>query len=58
LSACFVGYLDTERASEILKLPERISCLFLLPVGYAAEQPERPAKKTIEEISFYDTWPE
>ena len=37
LSACFVGYLDVEKVSEILGLPEHISCLFLLPVGYADE---------------------
>ena len=37
LSACFVGCLDVEKASEILGLPEHISCLFLLPVGYSDE---------------------
>ena len=56
LSACFIGYLDTEKASEILGLPQHITCLFLLPVGYAAEQPEPPTKKSIEEVTFFDTW--
>ena len=56
LSACFIGYLDTEKAAEILQLPEHIACLFLLPVGYAAEQVNPPWKKSIEEISFIDTW--
>ena len=56
LSACFVGYLDTEEASKILQLPEHISCLFLLPVGYAAEQVDPPWKRSVEEISFLDTW--
>ena len=56
LSACFIGYLDTEKAAEILQLPEHIACLFLLPVGYAAEQVDPPWKKSIEEISFVDTW--
>jgi len=58
LSACFIGYLDTEEASIILRLPEHISCLFLLPVGYAAEQDDPPWKKSIEEISFVNTWTE
>jgi len=56
LSACFIGYLDTEEASKILRLPEHISCLFLLPVGYAAEQVNPPWKKSVEEVSFIDTW--
>ena len=56
LSACFIGYLDTEKANRILNLPEHISCLFLLPVGYAAGLPEMPPKKSIEEISFTDKW--
>lgn len=56
LSACFVGYLDTDKASTILKLPEHICCLFLLPVGYAVEPVETQSKKSIEEISFYDKW--
>jgi len=56
LSACFIGYLDTEKASEILQLPEHITCLFLLPVGYADETPGDKKLKNIEDISFYDKW--
>ena len=56
LSSCFIGYLDTEKASEILQLPDHIVCLFLLPVGYASEQVQPPQKKSIEEISFVNLW--
>ena len=56
LSACFIGYLDIEKAGEVLKLPDHISCLFLLPVGYAAESVDPPPKKSIKEISFTNTW--
>jgi nitroreductase len=54
LSACFVGYLDVMEASRILHLPEDIVCLFLLPVGYADEEPEEKQVKTIQEISFHN----
>jgi len=30
--------------------------LFLFPVGYADEIPENKETKSIEEISFYNTW--
>ena len=56
LSACFIGYLDTEKAAEVLQLPEHIACLFLLPVGYADEIPSDKELKRIEDISFYDKW--
>jgi nitroreductase len=56
LSACYIGYLDTEKASRILELPENIVCFYLLPVGYPKEAAEPPKKKSIEEISFMDTW--
>jgi nitroreductase len=55
LSACFVGYLDTEKASKLLELPEHIACLFLLPVGYAKKQPKAREKKSVQEISFHNT---
>lgn len=56
LSACFVGYLNVREASEILALPDDIVCLFLLPVGYAAAEPEEKSRKTIQEISFRNTF--
>jgi nitroreductase len=56
MSACFVGYLDTEKASAILRLPETVSCLFLLPVGFPAHPLSPVPKKAIEEIVFYDKW--
>ncbi len=58
LSACFVGYLDIAKADKILQLPQHITCLFLMPVGYAYEE---PGEKQIEELSefvFYDQWSE
>lgn len=56
LSACFIGYLDVEKASEVLNLPKHLSCLFLLPVGYADEIPKQKNVKSIGEIAFYDKW--
>jgi nitroreductase len=56
LSACFVGYLDVKRAGEILGLPENLVCLFLLPVGYPSEEPGEKARKSLDEIAFYDRW--
>ncbi len=56
LSGCWVGYLDIKKASEILNLPDDIVCLFLMPLGYAAEKEEKNEKKSLEELVFYDKW--
>lgn len=56
MSACFIGFLDTEKAAEVLNLPSHLSCLFLLPVGYADEMPGQKELKSINDISFYDKW--
>ncbi|WP_410771547.1 nitroreductase family protein [Fontibacillus sp. BL9] len=56
LSACFVGHVDIMEASRILRLPEDIVCLFLLPVGYPNEEPTAKRLKTIEEISFLNVF--
>ena len=40
LSACWIGDLDISHcADRILGLPSDVTCLFLMPVGYAAENP-------------------
>ena len=56
LGACFVGYLDVDRASKILGLPGHIKCLYLLPMGYPDEDRPAKEKKSAEEISFFDRW--
>jgi nitroreductase len=56
LSACFIGWLDVARASAILGLPDDIRCLFLLPVGYPAEEPKPIGRKGIDEIAFWDAY--
>lgn len=56
LSACWVGHLDTRRASEILHLPDDMVCLFLMPVGYAAATPEEKLVRSYEECVFHETW--
>lgn len=56
LSSCFIGFLDVDRASAALGLPDDIRCLFLLPVGYADEQPGSKKLKALDEISFNDVY--
>jgi nitroreductase len=56
LSACWIGYLDINKAGEILDLPEDIVCLFVMPIGYTNEQPQEIYRKHYEEIIFNEKW--
>ncbi len=52
LSACWVGFLDIRKSSGILNLPEQYSCLFLMPIGYKAEEPGPLERKAVSDIAF------
>ena len=56
LSACWVGFLDIKKASNILNLPDNNTCLFLMPIGYKAEEPLPVKRKTISDITFRNTY--
>ncbi len=56
LRACWIGYLDTEEAARILNLPDDMICLFLMPIGYAAKEPQEIERKRFEEVVFYESW--
>jgi len=50
LGTCWVRAFQPERVSEILSLPPEYPPLFLLPLGYAAEDPEARNRKPLDEI--------
>ena len=54
LSACWIGLLDVKKASGILDLPQEYACTFLIPIGYAAEDPRKIKRKAVEDIAFQD----
>ncbi len=56
LAACFVGFVDIAEASRILRLPEDVVCLFLLPVGYPAGAPKEITRRPVREITFRNTY--
>jgi nitroreductase len=56
LGACWVGFLDVDEASAILELPDNYACLFLMPIGYPAEEPKPQQRKPVTEITFRDNY--
>jgi nitroreductase len=56
LQTCWIGYLDIGRAGDILKLPDDVVCLFLMPLGYPGEAPSPSRRKPLAGIVFHDQW--
>jgi nitroreductase len=57
LSACWIGHLDTRSASGILRLPDDMVCLFLMPIGYPADAPGEKRLRSLSECVFQEAWP-
>jgi nitroreductase len=58
LGACWVGSFDEEKARFILGLPEHVRPLAIVPVGYPAEQPQKPDRILFDNLTWVDKWGE
>ena len=56
LGTVHVGRFDAAKAAQILELPENVVVVEMIPLGYAAEQPEVKSRKELSEIVFYDKY--
>ena len=56
LGTVHVGRFDAEMAANILELPENFVVVEIVPLGYAAEEPEVTSRKELSEIVFYDKY--
>ena len=55
LGTVIMGLFDEEEASKVLQLPEDRELVALIPIGYPAEAPNAPKRKTVQElITFMD----
>lgn len=56
LGACFVGAFDDSAVHAVLKLPEHVLPVALIPVGYPAERPPRYRRRPLESQVHLDRW--
>ena len=55
LGTVIMGLFDEEEASKVLQLPDDRELVALIPIGYPAEAPNAPKRKTVQElITFMD----
>jgi nitroreductase len=56
LGTCWVGSFDRQAVIEILKLPDGVEPVILIPLGYAADQPKPKERKPLSELVRYESW--
>jgi nitroreductase len=56
LGTCWIGGLDREAITGILKVPDWMEIVGLLTVGFPAEDPQPPPRKPLAEIVHYDVY--
>jgi nitroreductase len=54
LRGCWIGWLDIQRAGALLDLPEEWACMYLLPIGYPAEEPDELERRPLADMTFTD----
>lgn len=50
LGTVIMGIFDEAKASSILEIPEERELVALIPIGYPAENPVAPKRKSVEEL--------
>jgi len=53
LGACWVGAFDEGAAARALDLPSHLRPVAIVPIGYPAESPYRPARRALREVTTF-----
>lgn len=53
LGTCWIGAFDEEKVKEILKIPNHLHPIAVIPVGFPAEKPEAPPRVSKDEAIEY-----
>ena len=56
LGVCWIGAFEEEKVKQVLNIPENLSVVILLTVGYPDEKPGPRPRKSREEIFFLDEY--
>lgn len=56
LAACWISGFDHDKVANILKVPDGVKVLALIPVGYTDRVSSKPSRLDPEEITYYETY--
>jgi nitroreductase len=54
---CWIGAFDEDKIKHLLKIPEKMKIVALLPIGVPDEKPAPRPRKEPSEIFFKEEWP-
>jgi len=54
--ACWIGAFDEDKVKELLKVPEEMTVIVLLPIGVPDQRPEPRGRKSLEELFSLDQY--
>ena len=55
LGTVIMGLFDEAEAAKVLDLPEGRELVALIPIGYPAESPAAPKRKTVEDLLTFQS---
>jgi len=56
LATCWVGAFREKEVAKAVKAPKNVKPVAIVPVGYPAERPVAPQKRSVNEIVHYETF--
>jgi nitroreductase len=56
LGAAWVGAFSEAHVRRILSMPDSAKPMVIIPIGYPDEDPQRPAKYTIDQTTYIERW--
>ena len=56
LATCWIGAFNEKDAAKVIYAPKNTKPLAIVPVGYPAEKPSVPKKRTADEIVHYESF--
>lgn len=56
LATCWVGAFNEEEARNVLKVPNSVRPVAIIPVGYPGVKPEAPERRPLTEIVHHETF--
>jgi nitroreductase len=53
IGSVILGIFDSAKVASILEVPEDRDVIALIPIGYPAEEPVTPKRKSVEDLLSY-----
>jgi len=56
LATCWIGSFYADKVKQIVGIPDDVTIIELLAIGYPADAPREPRREAIEQIVSFGTW--